>query len=751
MAVSVVRMLIVALQMACTRPADPPQPPSLLLVTLDTTRADHIGAYGYTEAQTPTIDGLAEQGVRFAHAYATVPLTTPSHASIMTGLYPPRHGVRNNGDAIVSDDVHTLAEHLHDSGYRTGASVSAFVTSRMWNLDQGFDAYFDDLGSTHRSRWGQERTADAVVDDLVAWLPSEGGPFFAWAHFYDPHHPYTPPPGFQDGFPHPYDGEIAHVDAQLNRLLAQAEAAAGDGGLAVIVVADHGETLSREHGETAHGMYVFDSTMRIPFIVRPPVPRTQPQLQDGFTVSLVDVLPTALAVLGMPAPAGVDGTNVLADDVQRAGVYLEALTAQQRFGFHPELAAVSDGYKLIDTPSPMLFNTVADPTEQTNLIHQPEHTARIDALRGFLQQTWARTGTQTNTAIAPEVLNQLATLGYINNDFDHGDVSTIDAKDNVALIGQLEDIRSRHLLTADPAAAEQAFLAILEEAPAMAEARLGLARALSMQQRHVEAEAVYRDALALQPSSTVLRSNFAQSLSSQGRHEDGLAEMMAVLEQVPGDGIAQTGVLRMLTDLQRLEEGIALGEQWLAQRPTDHGLQACLGVLYAKHNQLERAQPLLSESLTDQIPRQLVHQILGNIAILNGDKPLALEHYRQEQQLFFQPNLFDETARLLFSMQRWAEAADDFEVYLDAFPDDHQTRRQQAQAVFNTFEYERAAEILSPALLAHPDDPDILLLHANILAKIGNYEEAQAVAERANALHEQRMEALREPLPDGAP
>lgn len=742
---------------ACTgTPAlPPPAKPSLLLVTLDTTRADHIGAYGHESAKTPTIDRLAEQGVRFTQAYATVPLTTPSHASIMTGLYPTRHGIRNNGDATLSDEATTLAERLQADGYRTAAAVSAFVTTSLWNLDQGFDAYYDDVQATRPgSRWARERSADAVVDDLLGWLsaqPDDDAPFFVWAHFYDPHHPYQPPPPYDEGFAHPYDGELAFVDSQLARLLAAAEAQAGAGGLAVVVVADHGEAFDREHDEVTHGMFVFDPTMRVPFLLRPAAPLPSPVVAEAPTVSVVDVMPSALGLLGLAPPGDIDGVDLSAaaeGAVARGSVYMESLTAQHRFGFHPEVAAAEGGYKLIDTPSPRLYNVTADPGETANLVEAPEQQERVASLRAFARETWARAALSGETEMAPEVAEQLAALGYVNHNLDHSDAPTIDAKDRSGLIARIESIQEQRQ---DPAAQEAAFRSLLADEPSLSEARMGLARALSAQGKHAEAGAVLEDALARHPTSTVLRSNHAQSLAAQGRHDEALAEMFSILEQVPGDNIAQIGVLRMLTDQNRTEEGIRYGAKWLEENPGDGGLQAHLGVLYGKADDLERAEPLLRASLRDEVPRQLVHKLLANIEMLHGNAPAALGHLRQEQALMYSPELYLQSARLLFAMEEWAASADDFMVYMEAFPSDHGVRREHAQAVYNTYDYELAAEVLAPALAARPDDPDILLLHANILVKIGDRAEAEAVADRARRLHRERLEAAGAIITDEGP
>jgi choline-sulfatase len=732
--------------------------PSIVLVTLDTTRADHLGAYGHQAARTPFLDGLAAQGIRFERAYSTVPLTTPAHASILSGLYPPRHGIRNNGDSILTDSITTFPEILSGAGYKTAAAVSAFVTTKLWNLDQGFDSYFDEVKAAQPgNRWGQERPANAVVDDLIGWLDepdNAGSPFMLWAHFYDAHHPYAPPEPYASEFDNPYDGEIAFVDAQLARLQERVEAAAGPEGVIWIVVADHGEAFDREHGEITHGLFVFDSTMRVPFIVRPAKPLAAPVVISDATVSIVDVAPTALSMLGQQVPAGLDGVDLTAmftaTDSPRRGVYMEALSPQQRFGYHPEIAVAEGPLKLIDTPSPRLFNVDTDPGETTNLIGQQTETE--ERLRRIAQETWASASSTDGSAPAPEVIEQLAALGYVSNDFTHDEAgSLIDAKDKVDVIMEIENIRARMSEDHDFAAAEAAYRKLIESEPSLAEARMGLARALGAQGKDAEAEVIYRDALTLQPTSSILRVNLANVLAAQNRHEEGLNEMLAVLEQIPGDSNAQTGVLRMMTDLKRDDEAIALAEQWLKDKPGDAGLQAHLGVLLARKGDTEAAFTLLKESLNDEVPRQLVHRTLALIQVQKNHPRLAVMHYRREIQFFpSDPTMHLQCARLLMSLKEWEDASKEFVSYNQRVPDDIRIRQPWAQAVFNTSDYKAAAEILAPALVAYPEDPDVLMLHANILAKIGDRAEAEAVAAKANELNQARVERLKQRQPGGA-
>jgi arylsulfatase A-like enzyme/Flp pilus assembly protein TadD len=741
-----------------TAEEDAPKPipsgPSIVLITLDTTRVDHIGAYGHEAARTPMLDGLANEGVRFERAYSTVPLTTPAHASILSGLYPPRHGIRNNGDAILSDDITTFTEVLSESGYKTAASVSAFVTTKLWNLDQGFDDYFDEVNtSTPGNKWGQERPAGAVVDDLIGWMEEPdnvSSPFFLWAHFYDPHHPYAPPEPYATDFEDPYDGEIAYVDDQLTRLQEKVDAVSGDEGTVWIVVSDHGEAFHREHGEVTHGLFIFDPTMRVPFIVRPAKPLSEPVVVSDATVSIVDVAPTALSLLSQAVPEGLDGVDLspmfTAEKNERRGVYMESLSAQQRFGYHPEVAVTEGPMKLIDTPSPRLFNVDADPEELTNLIgQQPEVEER---LRQIALETWATTSTD-GTAPAPEVIEQLAALGYVSTDFTHDEsASTVDAKDKVDVITRIEDIRAKMHADRDFAAAEEQYRELMIAEPTLSEARMGLARALGGQGKDAEAEVVYKAALELQPTSSILRVNLANVMAAQGRHEDGLTEMLNVLEQIPGDSTAQIGALRMLTDLNRDDEALALAKKWLEEKAGDPGLQAHLGVLLSRNGDIETAFTLLKESLKDDVPRQLVHRTLAVIQLQRNHPRLALHNYRKELQYFpIDPSLHLNCARILMTLKEWDDAIKEFEAYNKRQPGDIMIRQPWAQAVFNTSNYAGAAEILAPVLTAQPNNPDVLLLHANILAKIGDREEAKAVAAQANELNRKRVEERRKNAP----
>jgi len=286
-----------------------PTGPNLLLVTIDTLRADHVGVYGAANARTPTLDALATRGVRFEHAQSPVPLTGPSHATILTGLYPPRHGVRDNIVFPLDPRHKTLASRLKTEGYRTAAFVGAYPVAAAFGFRQGFDTFSENFKESPIPGAGAQRPANEVVDDTLGWLAKPGdGPFFLWMHLYDPHAPYDPPEPYRTEFAgRLYDGEVAFADTQLGRVFDWLRSSGHDADTVVAVLADHGESLG-EHGELTHAVLIYEATLHVPFLLAGPgVPR-------GTTVSArvttVDVAPTLLRLLGREPTAEMTGRDL---------------------------------------------------------------------------------------------------------------------------------------------------------------------------------------------------------------------------------------------------------------------------------------------------------------------------------------------------------------------------------------------------------------------------------------------------------
>ncbi len=392
-------------------------PPNLVLITMDTTRADHLGAWGYPFAHTPNLDALAARGTRFVRCDTAAPITLPSHASILTGLFPPRHGVRDNGTFVLSPKVETLAERLAARGYDTAAVVSAVVLARRQGLDQGFRVYDDDLGAGYtQGSLVSERTADATTAAALKAMAGLKAPFFLWVHYYDPHEEYRPPTRFADAARGPsrlYDGEIAFMDEQIGELLKRLPA-----GTDVLAVGDHGEMLG-EHGEATHGLLLYKAARRVPLLFAgPDVPAGR---VSDCLVRTVDIAPTLLGLAGAPVgKAALDGRGLLplaaGKDCSRE-TYTESFLPFFAYKWYPLRSLSTDRVLYMKAPKSSLYDLAADPGEARDVAPKQAKAVREWDARmvGFLKGE----GETLDTPVRPEnVLSdeqrrQLASLGYL--------------------------------------------------------------------------------------------------------------------------------------------------------------------------------------------------------------------------------------------------------------------------------------------------------------------------------------------------
>ena len=409
---------------ACDRQPVDHSPPNVVVITLDTTRADRLSPYGYMDASMPALERLAREGVLFDQAMTVAPLTLPAHASLFTGLFPPRHGVRDNADRALDASHTTLAETLRERGLQTGAFVSSVVLASDRGLAQGFEHYMDVPPAGDRRPRQLHRRGDDVMTDAIRWVDDvRNAPFFLWAHLYDPHRPYDPPEPYRSRHFDPYVGEIAFADAQIGRLLDRLREHGLLERTIVIVAGDHGESLG-EHGEQDHGIFVYENVLRVPLIVRLPGAssksvRAPRRVSD--VVRLVDVMPTVLDLIGLPPPAMdgdslVDLMNGKRVTVEREG-YAESLYPA-RFGWSP-LRTLRDGrFKLIDAPRPELYDLGRDPFEERN-IHAERPTVAAAMKRRLSQiaggPSVSDTLSQTD-ALSPDARERLHALGYIGSE-----------------------------------------------------------------------------------------------------------------------------------------------------------------------------------------------------------------------------------------------------------------------------------------------------------------------------------------------
>jgi arylsulfatase A-like enzyme/Tfp pilus assembly protein PilF len=421
--------------------------PDVVLVTLDTTRADHLGCYGATAARTPTLDALAARGVRYARALTASPLTLPAHATLLTGLEPPRHGLRDNGLAALPEGLPTLSEVFAAAGYATAAVVGSAVLDHRFGLDRGFAVYDDALTAELRGEYGYpERDAVAVTDAALAWAADRDGvsPWFLWVHYYDPHSPYLDHGlGVDAPLADRYAAEIAHTDAQIGRLLAGLP---GDAERRLVaVVGDHGEMLG-EHGERAHGLLLYRASLEVPLILAGP--GIEPGRVVESTVATRGLGGTLLGLAGLAAPGGLApglpellGLPESDDAVEpERPVYSETWLPATAYGWSPMLAVSRGDWRYVQAPRPELFDFAQDPAESRNLVtERPEIVAELRAaLASFAPATPT---TAESPPDAAEFQERLRALGYLSG-MTGTDAGSIDPKDGIAWLDELEEAKA---------------------------------------------------------------------------------------------------------------------------------------------------------------------------------------------------------------------------------------------------------------------------------------------------------------------
>jgi arylsulfatase A-like enzyme/Flp pilus assembly protein TadD len=519
---------------------------NMLLLTIDTLRADRLGAYGGKGARTPNLDALAARGLVFEEALASVPLTLPSHSTILSGLTPPRHGVRDNGTYVFPEGRATLATVLKARGYATGAFVGAYVLDRRFGLARGFDVY-DDLierRAEGASVLESERRCDGVVDAAAGWIARQATPFLAWVHLYDPHAPYDPPPPFREPYTgHLYDGEVAYADACAGRLIAAAEAR---GPVAIVVVGDHGEALG-DHRELTHGFFVYQSTLRVPLILAGPgIGRGERRRGPAQTV---DVTPTLLGLVGAPVPAGLDGTDLLSHAADRP-IYAETLYPRS-MGWAPLHSLRSGRLKYIEAPRPELYDLDTDPGESRDLATaRPEDASRLRlALAAFRGQDRPAAA----ASVGPEVAERLRALGYAAGASERAPAETLkDPKDAVGLWRDFEE-------------------SIWAEARGDRETAIG----------------GLRDLVRREPANTTFRRSLASALRRAGRD----AEAAALLQgsALSDDPLAWHERAVVLAVAGHVDDAIRAEERAIALNPLLPEPHNHRGVLEAGRGRLEPA------------------------------------------------------------------------------------------------------------------------------------------------------------------
>jgi choline-sulfatase len=605
----------------CWRPAPAAKAAAarnLVIVTIDTLRADHVGAYGYARSQASFVDLIAQSGATFDRAYAAAPITLPSHATLMTGRYPPGHGSRDNG-MHVSPTVPTLATELKAHGFKTAAFVAAFPLDHQFGLDRGFDVYSDRLPRGPDGKQANERPAAQVVNEAVAWLSTnvQGSRlkaqgtssneqratsterFFLWLHVFEPHAPYGNA-GDRRPVLDRYDQEIGVANRELMRLLTAIERVAQD--ILVVVAGDHGEAFG-EHGEFSHSIFVYDTTLRVPLVMRGPGigpnrERRTTNLVISDPVTLADVAPTAMRLLGftMPDADGIDLSPALAGGtLPRREIYAESFAPLMEFGWAPLRAIRSGSWKFIAGPKPELFDIDKDASERTNLVDsQPTIVRDLDTRAS----RYSAARLPTTLAIDASGLDRLRALGYANgprHDDGSGGIDPKDRRDVAARIAQVTSgelsgpalvTALEQILAADASngqahlrlgfallqsgncpRAEHEFAAAINGGLPTTDAHLGLATCLGRRNDLAGVERVLTEARGREPDNPVLTANFGIVQAAKGNLSGAIAILKAALDADPNLHEARFNLALAYAKSGRRADAAAAARDLLARLP----------------------------------------------------------------------------------------------------------------------------------------------------------------------------------------
>lgn len=586
---------------------------NVLLVTIDTLRADAVGCYG-GRAATPNLDALARAGARFDFAHAHAVMTLPSHASILTGLYPVAHGVRDNSGYRLDPHHLTLAERLKAQGFATAAFIGAFPLDSRFGLDQGFDLYEDRLGDPQGPSDFTivERRAEAVIAPARAWLREQRDRWFLWVHLFDPHAAYDPPPPFDARYPgEPYLGEVAYVDSALGPLLDAVWASHRP--TLVIVTSDHGEALG-DHGETTHGLFAYEATLRVPLVLAQVPAARDLDRQKALaraaptgrvvpaSVRHVDLVPTVLDALGLPVPAELPGRSLLplvnpgetADtDDQQVASYFEALSANLNRGWAPLTGVLVGREKFIDLPIPELYDLATDPAETTNLVStRPERQGVLAArLRAF-----AGGPTDPRSPVDPDVAARLRALGYVASEAPR---------------------KTRYTDDDDPKRLIEIDRAIHEAIDRFQRGRPD------------EAAALYRSILAARPDLELAYRHLAFVAWSAG----DVREAVKTLKRALGAGVSSpalvTQLATYLAETGAAREALALVAP-LATRPeADLDTLNALGIAYARAGQPARALEVFQRMVARDPDSAMAFENIGTVHLTRGELQRAREAFER--------------------------------------------------------------------------------------------------------------------------
>ncbi|MCG6948538.1 MAG: sulfatase-like hydrolase/transferase [Acidobacteria bacterium] len=749
--------------------------PSVLLITLDTTRADHLEPYGVEDVETPALSRLAAEGVVFEHAMATSPVTAPAHASLLTGLYPPHHGVRNNSTHYLPEEIPTLAEWLSEAGYRTAAFVSTVILEARYGLDQGFGVYDDEIRSAvagDERRMTVERPAGATTDRALAWLDTLGSneSFFLWVHYYDPHIPYSPPSPWAERYPNRgYDGEIAYTDSQIARLLQHPRAMTDD--VIVMAIGDHGESLG-EHGEKTHGLLVYESTIRVPWILR--IPGLPGGLHIESPISQVDMVPTIVELAALDTKSkleALDGQSLVPlfrghDLSRRRLLFAETEVPFFAYGWSPLRSVREGAVKFIDAPVPELYDLERDPAELSNLA--AERSRDVQRLAAEAEAwTERRDDTGSTVSVDLETAEMLRALGYSAGDPGRPEgegrgnpVELMPVHDELQRVRELlvsgqprEAVsRAQGALTIDPenlAALQDlsrgfALLGRLDEAAEVA-AKASAVAPWSAQAAMVEADVEFQRgrylraleiidrALELDERFVEARLDRTRYLAALGRTAEASAELERLLAEYPDNSWVEFRYAEIVEVAEgNLEAAEKRLREILNRNPKFTEAWLLLGTTYARTGRTSAAIAVYREAIDNGATRS---EIMTRLALLLAERsdPEAESalHAAIDSNPVVRADLHVALGELLATQGRNQEARQQFQLAADAPPLSVGTRNSTAVALLQLGRPHEAEAIWRELIRDHPEFGRAWLNLATLAIQLQSWAEAERFARSA--------------------
>lgn len=654
---------------------------NVLIITTDTTRADHIGCYGNRSVETPVIDDLARGGILCAQAVTPSPSTLPAHSSLLTGLYPVHHGARSNGTFKLDKKVTTLAERLGALGYRTGAVISAFVLDSRFGLDQGFESYNDDLtkGMTYSEHMFRERAAELTNEPATEWLRENADqPFFLWVHYFDPHAVYLPPEPFRSEYAYDlYDGEIAYADSQIGALLNQLEELGVRDRTLVVYASDHGEGMG-EHGEETHSLLIYDATLHVPLIIHAPQALPQGKVIER-QCCLIDVVPTVLELLGEEVPAELDGVSLCESPAEEnRSILIETIATMTTHGWAPLLGVRRADYKYIFAPTPELYDLAEDPRELHNIHDQtPEIVGQLSTeLAGWVgQDPYLATRKAVDISklqTDKESMRHLAALGYVST--TSGDVDdSVPFDDPKEMIDHWETVQKAINLRAqgDP----QAAVTILEAA------------------------------VAEVPGDVFARSVLGGTYRQLGEYERAMAQLQRAAEDSPNDSTIHLGISGTFIAQGKFAEAEEELHKAIEIEPESGNARIALGQLAMVRGQREKALELYRKAI-ELDPGSCgaeAYNSIGRVHLFSGELDEARDAFRNAIEIeAFNGDARDGLANILMLEGRVDEAVLELQITLKYDPNQHHALATLASIVSQEGDQEQALELGERALKVSP-------------------------------------------------